>query len=209
MAAPPIFAPVPGTSLPPPTLTTGTPGNPPVGTTTPRPPTSGPQIAPPTYTTPAPAVARPSAPVVAAALGAETRRVPDFTGRDAGDAIAAAIAEGFVPTVAADRDARAAVGRVRVQSAAAGSLLRTGSPLTLWAGGGYSPTMIDVPSVVGLTTSAASAQLSRAGIQAQIVAVRGRPGVFTAGNQIVVAQTPAGRVTPQLAGYVRLFVVVP
>ena len=88
-------------------------------------------------------------------------------------------------------------------------MLRTGSPLTFSVGSGYSPTMVDVPNVVGLYTTEAAAQLARLGLRAQVVAVRGRVGVFTPDGQRVVAQTPAGRSTPQLAGYVRLFVVVP
>ena len=79
--------------------------------------------------------------------------------------------------------------------------------MSLSVGGGYAPSMIDVPSVVGFTTTDAIATLARYGIQAQVVALRGRPGVFRAGSQLVVAQTPAGRVTPALASYVRLYIV--
>ena len=165
---------------------------------------------PTTFPAPPRASNRPATgPIVAAALGAETRRVPDFAGRDAGDAIVAAIAEGFVPTVVADRDARAAQGRVRVQSVVAGTPLPTGSRVTLSIGGGYAQTMVDVPVVVGMSTANATAALARVSIRAEIVPVRARPGVFTADGQTVVAQTPAGWVTPPLARSVRLYVVVP
>jgi beta-lactam-binding protein with PASTA domain len=69
--------------------------------------------------------------------------------------------------------------------------------------------MVAVPDVSGLSTADASASLARAGIRAEIVAVRARPGVFTADGRTVVAQSPAGWVTQQLARWVRIFVVVP
>ncbi len=217
VVAPPTPMPPVASNLPPPASRTGTLTSPPTAPPLPSapiapPPSPVPVVpyvpAPPNVVAP-PVVVRPAAPVATATLGSEMLVVPDFTGRDAGDAIASAIASGFVPTVVADRDARAAAGRVRVQSLAPGTAMRAGSPVTLSVGGGYAPTMIDVPNVVGLTTADAVATLARYGIAAQVVSVRGRPGVFVANSQLVVAQTPAGRVTPALASYVRLYLVIP
>ena len=211
---PPVVPPVPPVVPPTPPVVPPVPPAPSIVYTSPR-GASLPPVAPATsisssgsrttFTTPPP----PSVSSPYVRVGGETVVVPDFAARDAGDAIAYALATGLVPVVASDRDARAAAGRVRVQSVAPGTSVRTGSPVTLWIGGGYAPSMIDVPNVVGMTPTAAAMTLSRLGIQVQIVPVRGRAGVFTPDPQRIVAQTPAGRVTPQMAGYARLFVVVP
>ena len=131
--------------------------------------------------------------------------VPDLTGHDASESVEAALREGLVPVVEADRDARASVGRVRLQSPAAGTVVRAGSNVTLSVGGGFSGAMSDVPNVVGLSTSEASARLSAAGFSTQVVRVAVRPGVFAMSDQ-VLGQTPVGRFASDHARVVRIFV---
>jgi len=143
--------------------------------------------------------------VAGPAAGAEFVSAPDFVGRDAAEAIEVALRAGLLPRVVGDRDARAAAGRVRMQSVATGTPARTGSPVTLQVGAGASPSMVDVPDVSGQSVEAAVARLSSGGFATSIVRVAARPGVFATG--VVVAQAPSGRFAPDLARLVRLFTV--
>ena len=168
---------------------------PPAGTATPSP-------APP----PPSAPARP-APNLARSDGTQVA-VPELRGRTTGDAVATLLALGLSPSVSADRDPRAVAGQVRTQSPAPNAQARTGSVVAVTVGGGYAPTMAEVPSVVGVPSRDAVARLQALGYSADVVRARGRPGVYSV-SDLVVAQWPTGRAARAQANPVTLWVIGP
>src|SRR5207245_45395 len=106
-------------------------------------------------------------------------------GRDATSAVEIVLHAGLIPVVVADYDARAAAGRVRLQSPAAGSTAHAGTAVSLQIGAGFSPQMVDVPNVVGLSSADAVARVRRAGFSALILSAGARSGVFVIPDQVV------------------------
>ncbi|MEJ7568168.1 MAG: PASTA domain-containing protein [Gaiellaceae bacterium] len=128
--------------------------------------------------------------------GPPRETVPDVVGEQTAEAVAALEAANFEADVTeAFSDEQA--GTVIRQEPAAGGNLKEGSTVALTVSKGPEP--VEVPDVVGTTSSEATATLRDAGLEANLVPV---PSDRTAGT--VLAQNPAAGTTAKSGSKVRL-----
>ncbi|MCP9487885.1 MAG: PASTA domain-containing protein [Gaiellaceae bacterium MAG52_C11] len=128
--------------------------------------------------------------------GPPRETVPDVVGEQADaavDAIEAASFKAAVTEVFSDEDDETVIR----QEPAAGGNLKEGSTVALVVSKGQRP--VDVPDVVGTTSSEATATLRDAGLEANVVSV---PSAESAGT--VLAQNPAAGTTVEVGSRVRL-----
>ena len=128
--------------------------------------------------------------------GPASGEVPDVVGEQTAEAVAAVEEAGFeanVTEVFSDKEA----GTIAEQDPAAGEELEEGSTVELTASKGREP--VEVPDVVGTTSSQATATLRDAGLEANLVSV---PSAKASGT--VLAQNPAAGVVVKAGSKVRL-----
>ncbi len=134
--------------------------------------------------------------VLSVSSGPAEGAVPDVVGEQTDDAVAAVEEAGFeakVTEVFADEEE----GIVVEQDPAAGGNLREGATVELSASKGREP--VEVPDVVGTTSSEATAALRDAGLEANLVSVPSRRPAGT-----VIAQNPRAGSTVDSGSSVRL-----
>jgi beta-lactam-binding protein with PASTA domain len=120
--------------------------------------------------------------------GPAQKQVPDVVGKSQQDAVQALSEAGFnVGKISTDTASTRPAGTVIQQSPGGGSQAKPGTPVDLTLSGGA----VTVPSVVGLTVTEATSQLSQAGLTFKIVSVD-QPGA-TPGT--VLSQDPGARAT--------------
>ncbi|MBA2331182.1 MAG: PASTA domain-containing protein [Actinobacteria bacterium] len=134
--------------------------------------------------------------VLTVSSGPARETVPDVVGQQQDEAVAAVEAAGFESkTTEAFSDMQS--GAVIRQEPAAGGNLKEGSTIELTVSKGREP--VDVPDVVGTTSSEATATLRDVGLEANVVPV---PSTEAAGT--VLAQNPAAGSTVEAGSRVRL-----